>query len=69
MCHQAVDLQPEEPATVSHHSEHVSLRERLLRFNVAVLRIVAAACAGLPDSKQVSLKPLHLHVVILFYVL
>ena len=52
---QAVDLQPEEPATVSQHSAHVSLRERLLRFNVAVLRIVAAACAGLPDSKQASM--------------
>ena len=51
---QAVDLQPEEPATVTQHSAHVSLRERLLRFNVAVLRIVAAACAGLPDSKQAS---------------
>ena len=51
---QAVDLQPEEPATVAQHSAHTSLRERLLRFNVAVLRIVAAACAGLPDSKQAS---------------
>lgn len=51
---QAVDLQPEEPAMLSQHSTHVSLRERLLRFNVAVLRIVAAACAGLPDSKQAS---------------
>ena len=40
---------------MSQHSAHVSLRERLLRFNVAVLRIVAAACAGLPDSKQASL--------------
>ena len=39
---------------MSQHSAHVSLRERLLRFNVAVLRIVAAACAGLPDSKQAS---------------
>ena len=37
-----------------HHSKHTSLRERLLRFNVAVLRVVAAACAGLPHSKQVS---------------
>ena len=52
---QAVDLQPEEPATASLHSAHVSLRERLLRFNVAVLRIVAAACAGLPHSKQASM--------------
>ena len=37
-----------------HHSKHTSLRERLLRFNVAVLRVVAAACAGLPHSKQAS---------------
>ncbi len=36
------------------HSKHTSLRERLLRFNVAVLRVVAAACAGLPHSKQAS---------------
>lgn len=54
---QAVDLQPEEPATVAQHSGHMSLHERLLRFNVAVLRIVAAACAGLPDSKQVKALP------------
>ena len=38
------------------HSGHVSLRERLLRFNVAVLRVVAAACAGLPHSKQVKAR-------------
>ena len=48
-----MDLQPEEPATLAKHSGQVSLRERLLRFNVAVLRVVAAACAGLPHSKQV----------------
>ncbi|CAK0757624.1 hypothetical protein CVIRNUC_002556 [Coccomyxa viridis] len=51
---QAIDLQPEEPAAVLQHSKHTSLRERLLRFNVAVLRVVAAACAGLPHSKQMS---------------
>ena len=30
LCTQAIDLQPEEPATVLHHSKHTSLRERLL---------------------------------------
>ena len=54
LCMQAIDLQPEEPAAALHHSKHTSLRERLLRFNVAVLRVVAAACAGLPHSKQAS---------------
>ena len=52
-----MDLQPEEPATLAKHSGHVSLRERLLRFNVAVLRVVTAACAGLPHSKQVKAFP------------
>ena len=30
-----------------------SLRVRLGRFNVAVLRVVTASVAGLPDSEQV----------------
>jgi hypothetical protein len=55
---QAVDLQPEEPAIGAQHSGHMLLRERLLRFNVAVLRVVAAACAGLPHSKQVKVSTL-----------
>lgn len=50
---QAVDLQPEEPRAGLRSSDTALLRVRLSRFNTAVLRIVAADVAGLPDSEQV----------------
>ena len=51
--HQAIDLQPEEPRAGQRSSDTTSLRVRLSRFNTAVLRVVAANVAGLPDSEQV----------------
>ena len=57
---QAVDLQPEEPRADS-KTDTSSLRVRLGRFNIAVLRVANASVAGLPDSEQVSfLKLLYL---------
>lgn len=50
---QAIDLQPEEPRAGLRASDTTSLRGRLSRFNAAVLRVVAADAAGLPDSEQV----------------
>ncbi len=47
-----MDLQPEEPR-VDSKTDTSSLRVRLGRFNVAVLRVVTASVAGLPDSEQV----------------
>ena len=49
-----MDLQPEEPRADS-KSNTSSLRVRLGRFNIAVLRVVTASLAGLPDSEQVCL--------------
>ncbi len=50
---QAIDLQAEEPRAGVRASDTTSLRVRLSRFNTAVLRVVAADVAGLPDSEQV----------------
>jgi hypothetical protein len=51
---QAFDLQPEEPRAGKGGSEGAAtLRGRLARFNAGVLRVAAAAVAGLPDSEQV----------------